>query len=300
MSSRPISVNANGKFYRILTGDLDTSILPASYARGVANGIATLDGSGLIPTGQLPPLAITDVYTVASEAAMLALTAERGDVCVRSDNSTHYILAAEPASVLVNWVFLGAIGGGAVPSVFGRTGAIVATNGDYTASQVTNVPAGGISATNVQAAINELDTEKANLASPTFTGTPAAPTATTGTNTTQIATTEFVNATIAAGGGGEITAALSSGANYPDTVSIATVKAVWWELCLYKGTAVYQTTVQVSHDGSAAYWVQLSPIVVGTVDVTVTCDINTGNMRLVLTAGTTGWAARLRKRTLSV
>lgn len=33
---------------------------------------------------------------------------------------------------------------------------------------------------------------KADIASPTFTGTPAAPTATAGTNTTQIATTEFV------------------------------------------------------------------------------------------------------------
>lgn len=35
---------------------------------------------------------------------------------------------------------------------------------------------------------------KANLASPTFTGTPAAPTAAVGTNTTQIATTAFVMA----------------------------------------------------------------------------------------------------------
>ena len=39
---------------------------------------------------------------------------------------------------------------------------------------------------------------KAGLASPTFTGTPAAPTAAQGTNTTQIATTAFVNAEIAA------------------------------------------------------------------------------------------------------
>ena len=37
---------------------------------------------------------------------------------------------------------------------------------------------------------------KANLASPTFTGTPLAPTATGGTNTTQIATTEFVSAAL--------------------------------------------------------------------------------------------------------
>ena len=34
---------------------------------------------------------------------------------------------------------------------------------------------------------------KANIASPTFTGTPAAPTASAGTNTTQLATTAFVN-----------------------------------------------------------------------------------------------------------
>lgn len=43
---------------------------------------------------------------------------------------------------------------------------------------------------------------KAALASPTFTGTPKAPTATAGTNTTQIATTAFVTAAVAAAVGG--------------------------------------------------------------------------------------------------
>ena len=47
---------------------------------------------------------------------------------------------------------------------------------------------------------------KADLASPTFTGTPAAPTASQGTNTTQVATTAFVNAEIAA----DLTAAIGS------------------------------------------------------------------------------------------
>lgn len=37
---------------------------------------------------------------------------------------------------------------------------------------------------------------KADLASPTFTGTPAAPTATAGTNTTQVATTAFVKSAV--------------------------------------------------------------------------------------------------------
>ena len=40
----------------------------------------------------------------------------------------------------------------------------------------------------IQTAVNS----KANIASPTFTGTPAAPTAAAGTNTTQVATTAFV------------------------------------------------------------------------------------------------------------
>tara|TARA_Y100000004_G_scaffold52318_1_gene58007 strand:- start:320 stop:928 length:609 start_codon:yes stop_codon:yes gene_type:complete len=47
---------------------------------------------------------------------------------------------------------------------------------------------------------------KAGLASPTFTGTPAAPTAAQGTNTTQVATTAFVNAEIAA----DLTAAIGN------------------------------------------------------------------------------------------
>lgn len=40
-----------------------------------------------------------------------------------------------------------------------------------TAANTVNVPAGGIAATDVQAALNELDTKKAPIASPTFTGT---------------------------------------------------------------------------------------------------------------------------------
>ncbi|MFM2414525.1 MAG: hypothetical protein RI911_218 [Candidatus Parcubacteria bacterium] len=47
-----------------------------------------------------------------------------------------------------------------VASVFSRTGTVTAQAGDYTATQITNTAAGSIAATNVQAALNELDTEK--------------------------------------------------------------------------------------------------------------------------------------------
>lgn len=49
--------------------------------------------------------------------------------------------------------------------------------------------------------VDTADALKANLASPTFTGTPAAPTASIGTNTTQLATTAFVIANAGSGGG---------------------------------------------------------------------------------------------------
>ncbi len=84
----------------------------------------------------------------------------------------------------------------AATALTGHTG--LAT-GAHAASAIANTAAGGIAATTVQGAINELDTEKANLASPTFTGTPAAPTAAALTATTQLATTAFVGtATLAA------------------------------------------------------------------------------------------------------
>ncbi|MGL4397647.1 MAG: hypothetical protein ACRCS9_13990 [Hyphomicrobium sp.] len=58
----------------------------------------------------------------------------------------------------------------AVTMVFSRTGAIVAQAGDYLASQITNVPAGGIAAATVQAALNELDSEKFDKTGGTISG----------------------------------------------------------------------------------------------------------------------------------
>lgn len=55
------------------------------------------------------------------------------------------------------YLWNGTAGGGAVSSVFGRTGAVVAASGDYSADQIVNTPTGGISAIDLQGAIDELD-----------------------------------------------------------------------------------------------------------------------------------------------
>jgi len=60
-----------------------------------------------------------------------------------------------------SWTAVGGGGGGGdVSSVFGRTGAVAAAASDYDAAQIDFAPAGGIAATDVQAALEELDSEK--------------------------------------------------------------------------------------------------------------------------------------------
>lgn len=72
--------------------------------KGAAGGYASLDAGGKIPSSQLPPIAISKPNPVSSEAEMLALVAETGDIAIRDDVSRTFMLREEPASVLANWI----------------------------------------------------------------------------------------------------------------------------------------------------------------------------------------------------
>jgi hypothetical protein len=97
--------------------------------KGAVNGLAELDGNGLVPTHHLPALAITTTQVVNSQSAMLGLTAQTGDVAVRTDVNKSFILTATPASTLANWQEL-LTPTDAVLSVDGSTGA-VSLSGTY-------------------------------------------------------------------------------------------------------------------------------------------------------------------------
>lgn len=101
--------------------------------KGSVNGYASLDGSGKIPASQLPALAIVDTAVVATQAAMLALTAQKGDVAIRTDVNKSFILRAEPATTLSNWEEL-RTPTDVVQSVAGRQGAVTLTSADLTDS----------------------------------------------------------------------------------------------------------------------------------------------------------------------
>jgi hypothetical protein len=91
--------------------------------KSAANGVASLDASGKVPVAELPDISITSTQVVANQAAMLALTAEVGDVAVRTDVNKTFILTASPSSTLANWQEL-LTPTDSVLSVDGLTGAV--------------------------------------------------------------------------------------------------------------------------------------------------------------------------------
>jgi len=93
-------------------------------------------------------------------------TDPNGNPCTEGDlyfNTTSDVMRVFQSATWVNAVPVGA----GVTTFNGRSGNVVSVAGDYNAGHITNTPAGNIAATTVQAAINELDTEKADAAATT-------------------------------------------------------------------------------------------------------------------------------------
>ncbi|ENF7816153.1 hypothetical protein ABR157_001916 [Enterobacter soli] len=67
---------------------------------------ATLDGTGKIPVSMIPSIALTEPFVVSSQASMLALNAQVGDIAKRTDLGYSFCLASLPPSTLANWVQL--------------------------------------------------------------------------------------------------------------------------------------------------------------------------------------------------
>lgn len=117
--------------------------------KGAANGVATLGADSKIPAAQMPDISIVDYLgQAASQAAMLALTAQKGDWCSRADTGTVFVCIGTPTA-LAGWQQL-AYPASAVQSVAGLTGAVTlaqlvtALSGQYaSAAQGANLYAGG-------------------------------------------------------------------------------------------------------------------------------------------------------------
>lgn len=110
----------------------------ASCNTGTTEGtIPILGVNGKLNDSVIPAIAITDTFVVNSEASMLALTCEVGDVCVRTDLNKSFILQTAGASTLSHWQEL-LTPTDAVSSVNGKTGTVVLATDDISDTNQSN------------------------------------------------------------------------------------------------------------------------------------------------------------------
>jgi hypothetical protein len=199
-----------------------TSGALAVYSGTTGKLIANGPSLGVGASGSVPTRADADARYQAIDAGLTSLAG-------LSTVGLYYLSAADvwsPVTIGTNLTFTGGTlsatgGGGGSGDVVGpasstdnqialfngttgkllKTGALVSTFAPLSGPTFTGVPAAPTATAGTNTAqlattafVTAAAALKANIASPAFTGTPTAPTATAGTNTTQLATTAFVAA----------------------------------------------------------------------------------------------------------
>ncbi len=193
-------------------GDNDTSIATTAFIqttlgdyvatveKAAVNGVATLDANQKIPLAQLPSMTISHVYAVVDIAEMLTLDAgaaaanggvQVGDF-VTLASGDNYIVETVPGTNIGDWIQITAPGAVPVKSDWAVTDATSLSYIDNKPLVINDLTTGG--STDLLSAQQGLvlETAKADLASPAFTGNPIAPTPAANDNDTSIATTAFV------------------------------------------------------------------------------------------------------------
>lgn len=188
--------------------------------KAVANGVATLDVNGKVVLTQIPDSILGQLEYMGTHSFLggMPTATQKGQYWIASSDGNGYITG--DWAVWNGTSFDKVDNTDAVATVAGRTGNVVLTKNDVGLGNVTNeskdtmftsptftgtvtLPSstsiGTISSTvlgyinGVTSPIQTQFGDKAPLASPALTGTPTAPTASVGTNTTQIATTAYAD-----------------------------------------------------------------------------------------------------------
>jgi hypothetical protein len=159
--------NTNNRWENKTLANLDllTATTAASTYQPIGNYATLTDGK--LSDDVIPSLAISNTSVVADETAMLALTAQVGDVAIRTDVSKTFILSASPATTLENWKEILTPAGG-VASV-SATAPIVSsggTNPTISISDATTSAAGSMSSTD-KTKLDGIEANANNYAHPT-------------------------------------------------------------------------------------------------------------------------------------
>lgn len=129
----------------VVTGSINGLMISADKIKldtitlGVGSGnVPVLDTNGKLELSTIPQIAISDTFVIATQVAMLALSAEIGDIAIRTDINKSYILKVAGPTVLANWQEL-LTPTDSVTSVAGRTGVVTLSKTDVGLDQVANV-----------------------------------------------------------------------------------------------------------------------------------------------------------------
>jgi hypothetical protein len=206
----------------------------------------TVDGG--VYNGRL--LAHTGAVTISTATVINAPI--QGGVIAAGD----VVIYDANGNVVSSGVLLSSLGGAAgVTSFNGRSGAVSPTSGDYSVAQVTGA---------------------APLASPTFTGVPAAPTAAPLTNSTQIATTAYADAAVAvevAARTTAVSAAITTAETFATTADTTVLSTA--EAFATAADAAYAPLAGAAFTGPVS-------ITFGGVGLTVNAELNMGNNQTLL------------------
>ena len=177
-------VGTSGTYTKVTTNDKGQVVSGDTLtASDIPNLDASKITSGIIDAARLPAY-VDDVLEYANLSAFPAV-GEAGKIYIALDTNKAYRWSGS------TYVY---ITSGAVDSVAGKTGVVTLVKADVGLANVDNTSdVNKPISTATQDALNL----KANAADTVLTGIPTAPTAAVGTNTTQLATTAFVNAEIA-------------------------------------------------------------------------------------------------------
>jgi hypothetical protein len=123
---------------------------------------------GVVPTSQIPSISKIDFLgSVSNQTAMLALTGQSGDWCIRTDLGQTWVITGADSTQLASWTSM-PLGTAPVQTVNGQIGTVVLGKTDVGLGNVDNTSDLSKPVSTAQQTALNL---KANLNSPTFTGT---------------------------------------------------------------------------------------------------------------------------------
>lgn len=257
--------------------DLAAGAIPLTQ-KGAANGVATLDASGLIPTNQLPSY-VDDVLEFANLAGFPA-TGETGKIYVALDTNKTYRWSGSA------YVWINSIAGNADTATKLLTARTIAATGDATWSVTFDGSA------NVSAA---LTLASSGVSPGTYFSTTvnSKGLVTAGSNPTTLSgfgITDGVSSTanslpVTHGNisSNTLVTSTTTANQVADSTPATTFRTIKYLIQATSGSSYHSTEVVVIHNGTTAFMTEYATITTGALLTTVDADISAGNIRLLVT-----------------